>query len=189
MTRPVSPTAPRGAEETLQSSSAPRHASAAFAAAIAAVAADQLTKSQAFAYVARNGDLELNSFLAITAGTNSGIAFGLATALHPLLLVGMAGAISVWILILIRRSQGLLRQAALGIILGGALGNIIDRARLSAVRDFIDLHWESWHWPTFNLADAFIVTGLLLIVFLPDPTRSEPCDERSGDATVAKTGT
>lgn len=179
MTRPDPPTAPRGAEEALQSSSAPRHASAAFAAAIAAVAADQLTKSQAFAYVARNGDLELNSFLSITAGTNSGVAFGLGTALHPLLLVGIAGAISVWILVLVRTSHGLLRQTALGALLGGALGNIIDRARLGAVRDFINLHWEGWHWPTFNLADVFILTGVLLLVFVPDTAQSRHDDGRS----------
>ena len=185
MTWPDLPTAPRGAVEPLQPPSSPRSASAAFAAAIAAVAADQLTKTQAFAYVAYNGDLELNPFLAITAGTNSGIAFGLATALHPLLLVGIAMAISVWILILIRTSRSLLRQAALGAILGGALGNIIDRARLGAVRDVIDLHWEGWHWPTFNLADAFILTGLLLLVFLPDPARSEIGDT-PGRTTAAE---
>lgn len=166
-------------KEALQRAPPPRHASAAFAAAIAAVAVDQLSKSQAFAYVARNGDLELNSFLAITAGTNSGIAFGLATALHPLLLVGIAVAISVWILILVRTSHGLLRQTSLGALLGGALGNIIDRARLGAVRDFIDLHWEGWHWPTFNLADAFIMTGVLLLVFGPDLARSGPGDDRT----------
>lgn len=187
MTWPDLPTAPRSAEEPLQPPSSPRRASAAFAAAIAAVAADQLTKTQAFAYVAYNGDLELNPFLGITAGTNSGIAFGLATALHPLLLVGIAVAICVWILILIRASHGLLRQAALGTILGGALGNIIDRARLGAVRDVIDLHWEGWHWPTFNLADAFILTGLLLLVFLPDPARSEIGDT-PGSATAAEPG-
>lgn len=162
-----------GEGEALQGPRSPRYVSAAPFATIAAFAVDQFTKAQAFAYVGRNGDLELGSFFAITAGTNTGIAFGLATAAHPLLLIGIAGAISGWILILIRNSHHLLRQAALGAILGGAIGNIVDRARLGAVRDMIELHWDRWHWPTFNLADTFIVTGLLLLVVLPDRARTD----------------
>jgi signal peptidase II len=165
-----------------------RQAAAAFIATIAALAVDQFTKAEAFAYVARFGDLELGWFLTITAGTNSGVAFGMATAAHPLLLIGLAGAISVWILILIRNAYGLMRQAALGVILGGALGNIVDRVRFGAVRDTIDLHWEAWHWPTFNLADAFIVTGLLLLVLLPDLTVTEGRRDISG-AGFPETGT
>ena len=135
---------------------------------IAAFTLDQFTKAQAFAYVARYGDLELGSFLTITAGTNAGVAFGLATAAHPLLLIGIAAVISVAVVLLMRKAHGGLRKASLGAILGGALGNIADRVVFGAVRDTIDLHWNDWHWPTFNLADAFIFIGVLTLVFMPD---------------------
>lgn len=165
-----------------------RQGTAAFIATIVAFAADPFTKAEAFAYVARYGDLELGSFLTITAGTNSGVAFGMATAAHPLLLIGIAGAISVWILILMRNAYGLMRQTALGVILGGALGNTVDRVRFGAVRDMIDLHWEAWHWPTFNLADAFIVIGLLLLVLLPDQALTKGRRDIRG-AAITGTGT
>ena len=131
---------------------------------IAAFALDQFTKAQAFAYVARYGDLELGSFLTITAGTNAGVAFGLATAAHPLLLIGIAAVISVAVVLLMRKAHGGLRKASLGAILGGALGNIADRVMFGAVRDTIDLHWDDWHWPTFNMADVAIVCGVTLLV-------------------------
>lgn len=165
-----------------------RQGAVAFIATIAAFAVDQFTKAEAFAYVARYGDLELGSLLTITVGTNGGVAFGMATAAHPLLLIGIAGAISVWLLILIRNAHGLVRQAALGVILGGALGNVADRVRFGAVRDTIDLHWEAWHWPTFNLADAFIVIGLLLLVLLPDRALTKGRRDIMG-AAITGTGT
>ena len=142
---------------------------------VATFALDQFTKAEAFAYVARFGDLELVSFLTITAGTNSGVAFGMATAAHPLLLTGIAAVISVAVVLLMRNAHGGVRKAALGAILGGALGNIADRVMFGAVRDTIDLHWNGWHWPTFNLADAFIFIGVLVLVFRPEraPSKSE----------------
>ncbi len=144
-----------------------RHAWALIAAV--AVAADQVTKTAAFDYVAKYGTIDLTPFLGIRTGMNPGIAFGLATQAQPVLLVATAAAISIVLLVLIRRSESLLQQAALAMILGGAFGNIVDRIRLGAVRDLIDLHWGEWHWPTFNLADAFITVGVLILLFVPDP--------------------
>jgi len=63
-----------------------------------------------------------------------------------------------------------LLPAAISLVLGGAIGNLIDRLRHGYVVDFIDLHYRGWHWPAFNLADSFIVIGVALLLiegFLP----------------------
>jgi signal peptidase II len=54
---------------------------------------------------------------------------------------------------------------ALSLILGGAIGNVLDRFFYGAVVDFIDVHYETWHWPAFNLADSAISVGAILIVW------------------------
>ncbi len=55
---------------------------------------------------------------------------------------------------------------ALALVLGGALGNLVDRVRLGRVTDFLDFHWQDWHWPAFNLADSAITLGVLLLLLL-----------------------
>ena len=66
-----------------------------------------------------------------------------------------------------------IRDRALGLVIGGALSNILDRARHGAVTDFLDLHLAAYHWPAFNLADVAVVTGtaLLLLDGLRDAKR------------------
>ena len=76
--------------------------------------------------------------------------------------LGAAGYI-VWLL---RKNQtDKLISCALSLILGGALGNVLDRIMYGAVVDFIDLHYGKWHWPAFNLADSAICLGAALIIF------------------------
>ena len=55
---------------------------------------------------------------------------------------------------------------ALALVLGGALGNLVDRVRFGRVTDFLDFHWQDWHWPAFNLADSAITLGVLLLLLL-----------------------
>ena len=79
-------------------------------------------------------------------------------------IIGLAA--SAYIIWLLRKSQGeKLLCLALSLILGGALGNVIDRIMYGAVVDFIDLHYANWHWPAFNLADSAICLGAALIVW------------------------
>jgi signal peptidase II len=54
-------------------------------------------------------------------------------------------------------------KVAIGLIFGGAVGNLIDRARFGAVVDFVDVHWRGWHWPAFNVADSAITIGVALL--------------------------
>lgn len=122
---------------------------------------DQESKTAAFAHVARNGDWVVTPFLTMTSGWNTGVAFGVAVLADPRLLITVALAISTLFAILLVRSASPIEKLAFGSIIGGALSNVVDRLRFGAVRDLIDLHWGSWHWPTFNLADAFITMGVL----------------------------
>jgi signal peptidase II len=57
-----------------------------------------------------------------------------------------------------------LEAAGLALILGGAWGNLVDRVRLGRVTDFLDFHWQQWHWPAFNLADSAITVGVALLL-------------------------
>ena len=73
---------------------------------------------------------------------------------------------SLYILWLLRKNQSdKILSWALSLILGGALGNVLDRIMYGAVVDFIDLHYGNWHWPAFNIADSAICIGATLIVF------------------------
>jgi signal peptidase II len=80
--------------------------------------------------------------------------------------VALALAISAWLVAMIRRhARENLMPAALALILGGALGNVIDRLRFGAVVDFLDFHVAGWHWPAFNVADSAITVGVILLLW------------------------
>ena len=59
---------------------------------------------------------------------------------------------------------GRVAAVAIGMIFGGAAGNLIDRARFGAVVDFLDFYWRGWHWPAFNVADSFITVGVVVLL-------------------------
>ena len=90
--------------------------------------------------------------------------------------VVLALGISLWLLGLLRRhAQERLLPAALSLILGGAIGNVIDRLRFDAVVDFLDFHLAGYHWPAFNVADSAITVGVALMLwhqfrFAKDPS-------------------
>lgn len=75
-------------------------------------------------------------------------------------------------------------QFALGMVLGGALGNLIDRAYFGYVTDFLDVFWGSYHWPAFNIADSGISVGIVILLyyslFTPDPRRAAEPSAGSG---------
>jgi signal peptidase II len=139
------------------------------------VLADQVSK----AYITRHFlEFEFTRILAvldITRMHNVGAAFSfLATASgwQRWVFIGLAVAVSigitVWLLKLPRNSNALL-TAGLALVLGGALGNVIDRIRLGYVIDFIHFHWDRAYFPAFNVADSAITVGaacLLLDAFL-----------------------
>ena len=135
--------------------------------AVAALAADQLLKSWAHAWVAQHGDINLFAGLDIIATSNNGVAFSLAQGFAPGFLIAVGIVLSMLFCVWLVRTRSLVHAAGLGLAIGGALGNVVDRLRFGSVRDFIDLYWRTHHWPAFNLADAVIVTGLALLILFP----------------------
>ncbi|GAB4370099.1 MAG: signal peptidase II [Deltaproteobacteria bacterium] len=140
------------------------------AAALALTAADQATKgwivSHFELYEAR---AVLVRFFHIVHVRNTGVAFGLLSNLDPgwvnplLVLATLLAVAGVLAYLRVLPPQGP-APAGLGLILGGAVGNLIDRARLGYVVDFLDLHWDHHHWPAFNVADIGITIGVLLLL-------------------------
>jgi len=135
------------------------------------VLADQLTKLAAWHWLAPVERIKLiPGFFDLTFVLNTGVAFGLMSGrpdlVRVLFLAGAAffalGVITVFIATADPRQRLFLWGLAL--VAGGAVGNIIDRLRLSAVIDFLDFYLGSYHWPAFNLADAGITVGTGFII-------------------------
>ena len=139
-----------------------------FALALAIVVADQLTKWAVLSHFAYGERHALTDFLNLVLVTNKGAAFSMfadAAGWQTPLLVAFALAAAGLVSYLILRSPGKrLLCLGLGLILGGALGNLVDRLRFGHVVDFIDFHALGWHWPAFNVADSGITIGAVLLV-------------------------
>ena len=113
----------------------------------------------------------IDDLFSLTYIRNTGAAFGMlaGSAAHfriPFLVLFSVLAIA-FIIVMVRRLPdreiGLI--TALAFILGGAIGNLIDRIAYGEVIDFLDFYWSRYHWPAFNLADSFITVGVLITVF------------------------
>jgi len=112
----------------------------------------------------------IEGFFNLAYVTNKGGAFGLFHGgpewVRIVLFLLVPLFCFVLIFIMLREAYRPLHVLALGFILGGALGNYVDRLRLGYVVDFLDFYVKDWHWPTFNFADSFIVVGVVLLSFL-----------------------
>lgn len=111
--------------------------------------------------------LEITSFFKLTWVENRGVSMGMLTAdsnLGRWLLVAMTALIATAVGIWIMRSKDPIERLALGLVLGGALGNILDRIRFGYVVDFVHLHWHDWNFYVFNVADAAISMGVILLL-------------------------
>ncbi len=111
--------------------------------------------------------IPVTPFFNLVLGWNRGVSFGFFNNSSPLndwLLPAVALVIIVVLLVWMGKSKGFLMAASLGLIIGGALGNVIDRFRHGAVTDFLDFYIGSYHWPAFNLADAAITVGAVVLV-------------------------
>ena len=140
-----------------------------FALSAAIVAADQLTKWLVLGYFEnRYPRVELTGFFNLVLVFNKGAAFSLfaqAAGWQTPLLAAFALAAAVIVSVLIVRNPGRgLLCLGLALILGGALGNLIDRVRFGHVVDFLDFHALGWHWPAFNVADAAICVGAVILI-------------------------
>jgi len=139
-----------------------------FGASAAIVLADQLTKWLVLARFAPGERIELTGFFNLVLVFNKGAAFSFladAPGWQTPVLVAFAAAAAIVVSVLLLRSPGrALFCAGLALILGGAVGNVIDRLRFGQVVDFLDLHAGGWHWPAFNVADSAITVGAVLLI-------------------------
>ena len=117
----------------------------------------------------------ITSWLNLTLAHNEGAAFSFlagAGGWQRWFFTVVAVVVSVVLLVWLKRlpHHARLLPVALTLVLAGALGNMVDRIRQGYVVDFIDIHFQGWHWPAFNVADSVIVTGVILLLiegFIP----------------------
>jgi signal peptidase II len=133
------------------------------------VVLDQLSKLAVLQWLAPGRVVEVTPFFTFVLVYNPGAAFSLlaqAPGWQRGLFIAIALVASAWIVFLLRRHwRETLFSFALALILGGAVGNLIDRVVYGAVVDFLDFHAAGWHWPAFNVADSAITVGAVLLVW------------------------
>jgi signal peptidase II len=138
--------------------------------AVFVIVADQLTKAMIVASFQLYDRIQLLPVFAITRVHNTGAAFSfLATAggwqrwFFITIAVAVTALVCVWLKRLPRSGQGWL-AASLALIVGGAIGNVIDRIFRGYVVDFISVHWDRWFFPAFNVADSAITVGAAILL-------------------------
>jgi signal peptidase II len=122
-------------------------------------------------------------FFNLTMVWNEGISFGMFHGTGIWLLVGVSLIITALFSVWLTRATGWLQAVSLAMVIGGAIGNVIDRLRFGAVADFFDFYIGSWHYPAFNVADCAIVVGIALLVL--DGVFFEPKRNKSAEQGVA----
>ena len=132
----------------------------------ATIVLDQLTKYLALEGISAAEPISIFPLLDLKLTWNQGVSFGIfgGGSVPPFVLILIAILISMFLIWQLWNSKKLILGMGFGLIIGGALGNVIDRAIYGAVIDFILLSWKSWSWPVFNLADMAISCGVGLII-------------------------
>jgi signal peptidase II len=155
-----------------------RHVVLGLGIAAVVVVLDQATKWWLLQTMQQNNGrfIEMTDFFDIVLVWNRGVSFGMFNndaGLNGMLFSLLAAVIVVALLVWLRRAASAVIGVAIGLVIGGAIGNVADRLRLGAVVDFLDFHLGSWHWPAFNVADAAICVGVGLMVIDGLLTRRE----------------
>jgi signal peptidase II len=131
-----------------------------------ALTADQLTKYWVLhiLYLHERKPINVLPFLDFTFAWNKGVSYGLFPSDTQVPLLVLSLAITIFLVVWLARTVKPLEAAALGLLIGGAIGNMIDRALHGAVVDFVHLYWGTFSWYIFNIADVAIVAGVGLLV-------------------------
>ncbi len=134
-----------------------------------AVILDQASKLAIDASMQLYQSIELISFFNLTYVRNTGAAFSFLSEaggwqrwFFAILASIISIVLTVWLAKL--KKHEILMAASLSLILGGAIGNLIDRVLYGYVIDFLDVYYQSWHWPAFNVADSAITVGVILML-------------------------
>ncbi len=147
------------------------------------VALDQITKFFILQKFALHETLYVTPFFNLVHVRNTGAAFSMfadAGGWQRAFFIGVAVVASVWVVWLLRRHpEQTLFCLALGMILGGAIGNLIDRVWLGSVVDFVQVHYGGWYFPAFNVADSAITVGAGLLIWDGLRPQQAPAKENS----------
>lgn len=138
--------------------------------AVFIVILDQLTKYFVVSNLSLSDAISCCGILNIVYVENHGVAFGALKSLHEFVLFAVSLtilALYAWWCSKYQKSSGH-HWSADGLIIGGAVGNLIDRICRGAVVDFLDFHWSGFHWPAFNIADSAVVLGIAVLLFWKD---------------------
>ena len=159
----------------------------------AVVTLDLWTKHWATRTLAYQEPVEiLGPFVRFTYTRNSGVAFGLGAGVpFPYYVFSLAAVAVILFLFFKQRVTGAARQLALALIMGGALGNLIDRLRFGEVVDFIEIGYGRWHWPVFNVADSAVTIGVILFAITWPRTQPRHADTElvgAGDRSGGEAG-
>jgi|SRR6185437_2024926 signal peptidase II len=134
------------------------------------VVADQLSKEWVLSFFAARGPTDLmqpvTGFFNLVLTWNRGMSFGLfntGASFNAIAFTAVAVVIVAGLVLWLRRVRDTMIAIAIGLVIGGAIGNVIDRLWRGAVVDFLDFHAAGWHWFAFNLADAAICIGVGLM--------------------------
>jgi signal peptidase II len=137
------------------------------------VVLDQLTKLIALGRLIPGLPVPVvEGFVALTLVMNPGLAFGLLSGVPAgwRWIVGLLSLVALVVLLRVALrilpTGGWREQSAIGLIFGGAVGNLIDRTRFGAVVDFVDVYYRDWHWPAFNVADSAITVGVAVLALV-----------------------
>lgn len=135
--------------------------------AILVFAADQLSKYWILRIINldERDPIQITPFMDLAMAWNRGVSYGLLTTNMQVLLIILSLVISVFIVLWLAKATHAMAAVAFGMILGGAIGNALDRAVHGAVADFVHLHWGTWSWYVFNVADIAIVAGVALLIY------------------------
>lgn len=136
---------------------------------ILVVVLDQASKYWVLQHLQFQQPLMLNSFLNLNLNFNQGAAFSFLSKaggwqIHFFQAVSIVVSVILFVWLLLLRSDQVLKALALSLIIGGAIGNLIDRIRLNYVVDFFDFHINTWHFATFNVADAAVCVGAFFLI-------------------------
>jgi signal peptidase II len=133
---------------------------------VLAVAADQWVKRLVETHLPMQEKIDVLPFLALFRTYNTGVAFSMFASIGDLGLIAISTAVILFVLYLAARtsSDQIIARTGFALIVGGAIGNIIDRALLGHVIDYVLFHTPVWSFAVFNLADALITVGAVLVI-------------------------
>jgi signal peptidase II len=129
---------------------------------------DQITKYLILKKIELNQVVSFCPFFNLVSVRNRGVSFSFLSGdspLMPWILSGMALIICIGLVIWLEKEKCRWTRIGLSLVLGGAIGNVIDRIRFGAVIDFLDFYIGKYHWPAFNMADSAICLGVFIILY------------------------